>query len=484
MKGWKAYLWQASVITVLLYASCTIPKHAALPPEQQIPETFSGSAADNASIATITPDKFFPDPRLRKLTALVLQQNPDMQMALQRIRTAGAYLSMSRGALLPTLDAEVRAGGTKFGKYTIDGVGNFDTNLSPNIDDDQKAPISPTPDMWVGLRTSWEIDLWGRLRNMKKAARMRFLATQQGKNLVTATLVAQTTLLYYELVALDREMEIIRENIVLQEKALEVVEAQKAGGRATELAVQQFKAQLLNTRAAAHRVRQQINAAENQLNALAGRYTGTIERGRELIPPSFPTAIEAGIPAQLLLHRPDLQQAQLELMASKADVAAARAAFFPALNISAYTAFHSFKPDLWLGAASMGYQFLGGLAAPIFQRNQIRGQFNIATAAQETAFFAYQKTALNAYSEVTTLLQEIAAGREIRQLKQQEVTALEQGVLVANDLYVTGYASYLEIVAAQKSQLEAQLQLVNTERSMMTSLITLYQSLGGGWQGE
>src|SRR5690606_34837382 len=167
----------------------------------------------NVSVASITPDQFFPDPHLRALTTLVLQQNPDMQIALQRIKLAGAYLSMSRGALLPSLDAAVSAGGTKFGKYTIDGVGNFDTNLSPNIDEDQKTPVSPTPDMWLGLRTSWEIDLWGRLRNMKKAARLRFLATQQGKDLVTAALVAQTTLLYYELVALDQEAEIIRENI-------------------------------------------------------------------------------------------------------------------------------------------------------------------------------------------------------------------------------------------------------------------------------
>ncbi len=484
MKGSKIYLWQVPLIAMFLYASCAVPKQAALPPEKQMPEAFPGAVADNVSIAAITPDKFFPDPHLRALTALVLQHNPDMQIALQRIKTAGAYLSMSRGALLPSLGAAVSAGGTRFGKYTIDGVGNFDTNLSPNIDENQKTPVSPTPDMWLGLRTSWEIDLWGRLRNMKKAARLRFLATQQGKNLVAATLVAQTTLLYYDLVALDKEAGIIRENIELQEKALEVVEAQKAGGRATELAVQQFKAQLLNTRAAAHRVGQQINAAENQLNALAGRYAGTIGRGSELISASFPRIIETGVPAQLLLHRPDLQQVQSELMASKADVAAARAAFFPALNISAYTAFHSFNPGLWLGAASLGYQFLGGLTAPIFQRNQIRGHFNIATAAQETVFFEYQKTALNAYREVITLLQEIDAGREIRQLKQQEVTALEQGVLAANDLYVTGYASYLEIVAAQKSQLEAQLQLVNTERNMMISLITLYQSLGGGWQGN
>jgi len=478
MNKYGKYIGTAAVSIVM--ASCSVPRYAELPAGEPLPGSFTGNT-DSISMARLSYEELFPDRHLKQVTDRVLAQNPDMKIALQRLEVAGAYRSMSRGALLPSLHMDGRAGGTRFGKYTIDGVGNFDTNLSPNIDEDRKTPVSPTPDFWLGLSTSWEIDLWGRLKNMKKAAQLRYLSSAEGTKLVRTTLAARATVLYYELVALDREAEILHENIRLQEKALDVVEAQKAGGRATELAVQQFRAQLLNTRAASLRISRRTGAVENALNALSGRYEGKIERGPVLMPASVTERLKAGIPAQLLQYRPDLQQAQMELAATRADVRAARAAFFPSLNISAYTAFNAFKPNLLFSAGSLGYQFLGGLTAPVFQKNQIRGQFRIANATQEEAFYQYQKAVLNAYHEVGTLLLEIENGNRIYHLKQQEAAALQQGVEVANDLYVTGYASYLEIVSAQKGRLEAQLELISTQKEMAVALVELYRALGGGF---
>jgi multidrug efflux system outer membrane protein len=472
--------WMGAFITAA-WMSCSVPKTAIMQEAQPLPQSFGAVADSSNSIALLSRQEFFPDRHLQQLTDMVLRNNPDMQIALQRVQAAGAYLSSRRGALLPSLSAGVQAGGTRYGDYTMEGVGNFDTNLSPNINEDQKTPTRPTPDLWLGLRTSWEVDIWGRLRQMKKAARLRFLASEQGRNLVTAALVTQTAMMYYELIALDKEAEIIRENISLQERALEVVEAQKAGGRATELAVQQFRAQLLYTRAAAYDVQQRIHAAENALNALAGRYGGTIERGTQLLPEALPPVAQAGIPAQLLERRPDIQQAALELAASRADLTAARAAFFPTLTINAQSAYNAFKPELWFLPGSLMYQLFGGLTAPVFQQNQLRSQFRIATAAQEEAFQQYRKTALNAYREVITTLQAIENARKVYELKQQEVEALQSGVNAANDLYVTGYASYLEIISAQRSRLEAQLQLVNTQRTITGNWIDLYRALGGGW---
>jgi multidrug efflux system outer membrane protein len=463
-------------------ASCGIPKYATLPEERKMPARFTASHADSSQFQVMARDKFFTDPKLVHIINEVIRNNPDLNIAIQRVRTAGAYLAMSKGALLPEVNARVSASGTHFGKHTMEGVGNFDTNLSPNISEDQKINTSFTPDYWLGIGASWEIDLWGKLKNMKKAAQQRFIASEQGKHLLESALVTQTALLYYDLVALDREAEIIEQNIGLQQKALEIVEAQKAGGRATELAVQQFNAQLFNTRSAAFVIKQKITESENQLRVLAGDYEGSIDRSNLLWNEKFEQLAQTGVPAQLLENRPDLLQAQAELLAAKADLKAARAAFFPSLNISAYTAFNAFSGSFLFSGSSLAYQVLGGLTAPVFQKRQLKSQFNIADAQQHEAFYHFQKTALNAYREVNNLLQSIDNNGKIFRLKEQEVRALEQGVNISNDLYVTGYASYLEIISAQKNKLNAELELIGTRLNQISSVIGLYKATGGGWQ--
>lgn len=466
----------------LLLLSCSAPRHT-MKQQQVLPDQFARSMDSTHNIAVISRDQFFKDPLLQALIRDVLEHNPDLNIALQRVHIAGAWFRMSRGALLPSVQASGNTSATKFGKHTMEGVGNYDTNLSPNIEEDQKVGTNPTPDFWLGLSASWELDVWGKLRKLKKAARLRYLASAQGVQLVTAMLTAQTTQLYYELIALDNELRIIRKNVSLQERAVEIVEAQKAGGRATELAVQQFKAQLLNTQSAAYPIRQRITEIENGINTLAGRYEGKIPRSESLLlQQHFYEGIGTGIPAQLLQSRPDVLQAKSELEASNADVAAARAAFFPTINLSAYSAFNAFKGNLLFASGSLGYQLLGGITAPVFQKHQLRSQFRVAGATQEQAFFNYQKAALNAYREVADHLSAIDNTQQMYLLKEKEVAALELGILISNDLYLTGYASYLEIVAAQKSKLEAELQLINTQRSKIQALVALYQALGGGWK--
>jgi len=471
----------ALAMSCLWLVSCTVPRRTAMPEIDTPPQAFARAADSSYSIAMLHRDTFFKDPHLQALIRDVLQQNPDMHIALQRIRAAGAYFKMRKGALLPAVQTSANVSATKYGKYTMEGVGNYDTNLSQNIDDDQRVDTDPTPNFWLGLSASWELDLWGKLRNLKKAARQRYLASVQARQLVASMLTAQTALLYYELVTLDNEAATIRENVEAQEKALEIVSAQKDAGRATELAVQQLKAQLLNTQSSGYVVRQQQTEAETQLNALLGRYDGPIGRTAALsIKDNFHPAVSAGVPAQLLQYRPDVLQAQSELAATHADLLAARAAFFPNLNLSAYTAFNAFKSNLLFAAGSLGSQVAGGLTAPIFQQHQLRAQFKINTAAQEEAFQAFRKTVFQAYREVLNNLSALENTRQMYLLKKQEVAALEQGVSISQDLYLTGYANYLEIVSAQKSKLEAQLQLINMQRSEVNALIALYKSLGGG----
>jgi outer membrane protein, multidrug efflux system len=468
------------LVFVVAIAGCKVMQPAPLPAVKPMPQQYADktSAVDSANLVF---KNIFSDPRLNSFIAEALKDNTDLNIALQRIEMAHARLAQRKGAFLPSVNGVVSAAADKYGDYTLNGVGNFDTNLSPNINKDQKIPVSPTTDMFIGLTSTWEIDLWGKLRHLKKAAQAELLATEKGKQLLITSLVATLAEGYYTLLGLDAELKIVRKNIGLQKQAVEIVEAQKVGGRANELAVQQFKAQLLNTRGIEFRIMQQRVQVENELNAIAGSYPKHIDRDTSL-PESATVAIEAGLPASLLSVRPDVQQAEYELQMTKENVQAARAAFLPSLTLNPYVAFNAFTPSLLLKGGSLAYGIAGGLTAPLFQQRQLKTQFVVANAASKEAVYNYQQKLLNAYSEVVTNMNAVDNNKQAHTLKLQEVQELYAAVTSARELYLTGYATYLEVITAQKNVLEAELALNEQKKNIYISLIQLYRSLGGGWQ--
>ncbi|UYQ95212.1 TolC family protein [Chitinophaga horti] len=321
MKLYKYLIIPAAVLT----SACGTEKHLTLPAAIATPAMH---AAGGDSLRTDNLRNVFHDAKLQALIDTLLANNFDLLAATQRIQTARAQLMLAKNASLPSLDVSVRAGVERYGDYTLNGVGNFDTNLSPNIDKDRRIP-GPTPDYFAGLRSSWEADIWGKLRTRKRAAYERMLAAEEGRQLLKTQLVAAVTGMYYELAALDTELEIIRRNITLQESAVATVNIQKAGGRATELAVQQFSAQLLSTQALEFSVKQEIAALEFQLNAVLGRLPQNIQR-REFPKDSLVLPALQGIMASQLLARPDIRQAEKELAAAKLDGCGSRAeSLFP-----------------------------------------------------------------------------------------------------------------------------------------------------------
>src|SRR3569833_1951097 len=225
---------------VMMLAACSVPKAINLQNTQAVPPAFNNSA-DTISAASISWKLYFADTALLRLIDVALHYNLDRQMALQRVIIARANVRYTRGAMLPQVNAVVSGGVEKYGDYTMNGVGNYDTDLSPNISKDQHIP-NPYTDIFLGLRSSWEIDVWGKLKNKNRAAYAQYLASEKGQQWVTTQLVAEVVRLYYELQAQDDNKEIVQHNIQLQERAYEIVQAQKEGGRANELAVQQFTA--------------------------------------------------------------------------------------------------------------------------------------------------------------------------------------------------------------------------------------------------
>lgn len=435
---------------------------------------------DSAYTGPVQLKSFFRDPFLLQLLDTARTKNNDLQAALQRVQMAGASVQYARSNALPQIDFNTTAGFEHYGDYTMNGVGNYDTNLSPNINGRQHIP-DPTPDYFVGFRSSWEVDIWGKLNNQKKAALARFLASKSAYRLLTTELTTQIASAYYQLLALDSELAIIKKNIVLQENALDIVKIQKTGGRATELAVQQFAAQLAHTRSLQYNTAQQVAETENRLRLLTGNFNQPIRRDTSIFSLAMPTQLKAGVPAQLLLSRPDIRQAELTLTALNADIRAARAAFFPSVTLSPYAGYNAFKTAVLFNPASAVFGLIGGLTTPVFNRKKIKADYNYKIAEARAALYRYQQTSLKAYQEVMNGLNGMQNFSNYYQQKQGEVSALEKAVDVSNDLYLVGRASYLEVITAQRNVLDAELEMAVAKRNLYLNEIDLYRALGGGW---
>ncbi|MCF0074537.1 efflux transporter outer membrane subunit [Dyadobacter sp. CY261] len=480
MKNYKK-LSHVLVVTLLIsVTSCKLTQPIEQRARIKAPDTFAGQN-DSTGIGAIQWKAFFADQHLVALIDTALQNNLDLKMAVQRIEMARAGILAARGAMLPVVGADVSGGGRKFGDYTMDGVGNYDTNFSENIDKDRRLPAPFMPDYFVGLRSSWEIDIWGKLKNRKKAAYSRLLASEKGRQAIVTGLIAEIARSYYELLALDTELDIIRKNIALQESAVETIKIQKEAGRANELGVRQLTAQLLNTRSLEFEVQQKVTEIENNVNLLTGRFSQSVPRSNGL-QQTMPQTIGAGVPAQMLRRRPDIQQAQLDLQANYSEQQAAQLAFLPSLNITAFLGFNAFKSNLLFSSGSIAYSALGGLTAPLINRKALKAAQKSTEAASLEALYAYNKSVLNGFREVSTSLKKLENMKQIGELKKQEVEVLQQAVATSKDLFLTGYASYLEVITAQRSVLQEELNLTNVQKEQFLALIELYRAVGGGWE--
>jgi outer membrane protein TolC len=261
-----------------------------------------------------------------------------------------------------------------------------------------------------------------------------------------------------------------------------MVKVQKEAGRATELAVQQFQAQLYHTRGLRYTTAQQIIETENQVNFLTGRMSGTVARDSSLLALPLPERVSAGLPAQLLLNRPDIRAAELELQAAHADIAAARAAFFPSLVLTPYAGFNAFKAGMLFDGASLVWGVAGNLLMPIFNRQALKADHARAVAGGQAALWSYQKTVLGGYQEVVNSLRGIRNFSDYLRLKEEEAASLGRAVAVANDLYLVGKASYLEVITAQRSVLDAELEVTGARKEVLMRVVALYRSVGGGWR--
>jgi len=477
MKRVRKFYCLYILLICLVYASCKIPKELQVNNSKEIPSSFVDSK-DSVNSAQINWREFFVDKNLVSLIDTAIKNNPDVLMTLQEIEVARNRV-LSRDALLsPSISAGGGLGVEKVGRYTSQGAGDASAEIIPG-----KIVPEHLTDFLIGFHASWEADIWGKIRSSKKAAFTRYLGSIEGKNFVITNLVAEVANSYYELLSLDNQLEIIRETIQLQKNQLEIVKVQKEASVVTELAVKQFEAQVFNSQGLEFELLQRIAENENKINFLLGRFSQKIIRDKATFSTQMPAKIKVGIPSQLLVNRPDIKQAELELLATKCDARAARLEFYPSLDITSSMGFQAFKPSYLLRTPqSLLYSLVSDVAGPIVNRKAITAEFNTANALQVEALYNYQKSILNGFAEVSNELSNINNLEKVYSLKSKEVDVLIQSIDISTDLFKSARANYLEVLMAQRDALESKLELVEAKKRQFNSITNIYKALGGGWK--
>ena len=307
MKQYKIYKSIAVLLICTAFTSCKMMAPVGKTAPEQMPDAFT-STKDTINSANIKWASFFPDKNLHELIAIALKNNQELEMTLQEIEIARSDIRVKKGMLLPTVAGVASAGVDKVGRYTSSGAGDASTEMTPG-----KEVPENLQNYLLGLHATWEVDIWKKMRNAKKAALTRYLATVEGKNFVVTNLVAEIANSYYELEALDNQLDIIQQTIILQKNALEIVKVQKDAARVTQLGVKKFEAEVLNSQSREFEILQKIKETENEINFLLGRYPQAIIRDKASFISQVPKQIQSGIPSQLLANRPDIQQAELQL---------------------------------------------------------------------------------------------------------------------------------------------------------------------------
>ncbi|MBS1647073.1 MAG: TolC family protein [Bacteroidetes bacterium] len=473
-----------ALVGVAALASCKVPSWIGKKDQNQVaPKAFTNVASSDSTnnTAKIKHNDFFKDQNLRALIDTALKNNQELNIVMQEINSLRSEVIAKKGAYLPFVGVGPAVGFEKSSRYTRNG----------SVDDNENIAITPSgkpipkvlPDFLLAVNVSWEIDIWKKLRNSKKSAMYKYLAGVEGKNFMITNLVAEVASSYYEIMALDNELDILQKYIQIQQDALDMVKMEKAYARSNELAVKRFTAEVLKNQSRLYYIHQQIIQTENHINFLIGRFPQPIQRNSTTFQTLNPDSIQTGSPSQLLQNRPDIRQSEKRMQAAKLDVKSAKAYFYPTLMLSASLGLDAFSPTYLLQAPmSMLYSLIGGLMTPVFNRNDIRAQYYAASARQSRAIFNYEKTMLNAYVEVSNSMANITNLKKTYDYKAKQVDALKQSITISINLFKSARTDYMDVLFTQRDALDAQMELIETKKKQMNAMVDAYRALGGGWK--
>lgn len=467
----------AMVGIVLLAASgCRIPNLCGPEAGPVMPGDFRGASSPENS-ARIGIDEFFNDPTLSQLLYEGLANNQELKIRNQEIQIASNEILARRGAYLPFVGVGARGGLERTSKFTPLGA----------AEDQLTAPggrrfNDPLTNTRLSADLVWHVDIWKQFRNAQAAAVQRYCEAVEARNYLITRLVAEIAENYYELAALDKRLVFLDQTIEIQQQSLEVARAQKEAARGTELGVQRFLAEVRKNESQRLIVRQQIVEAENTINFLTGRYPQSVERRSWDFIKLDSQVLNVGVPAELLQNRRDILAAEREVAASGLDVLVAKANFYPKLDITASVGFEAFNPRYLFDPGAFIAGTAGELVAPLINKKAIQAEYMNANARQLQAIYDYQRTVLNAFTEVVNRVSKVENYRRSVAIKLEQVKALEASVDVATSLFqgARPEIEYMDVLFAQRDLLEARTVLIETKQQQLSAIVNAYQALGGG----
>jgi multidrug efflux system outer membrane protein len=458
-------LWMLCLGIWTLFPGCAVgPNYKR--PAVNTPETFRGETQGSTnSFADLPWWQVFHDEQLQSLVREALTNNYDLRIAVSRMEQARAQAAEARSQLFPQIDYGAAAGGGR--------------NAGAN---NQPSPTGTEGTVFAGdLQAAWQVDLWGRIRRQTEAAQAQYFASQEARRDVTISLIAQVAQDYFQLLALDRQLQIAYDSTNSFAGSLKIFNQRLRGGVASKLETASAEALLDAAAATVPDLEQQIASQENQINVLLGRNPSGIERTNLSLDAESPPDVPVGLPSALLERRPDIREAEQQLRAANAQVGVAKANFFPQLDLTGM--FGRVSPELATitSGQAIAWDAAASLTGPIFHGGQIRAQYDQARAAREAAALQFQSTVLNALQEISSELvaqQKLAIARDER---RQAVAAFQEAFKIAMERYQMGTSSYYEVLQQQQQLFPAEDTLVQTQLNQILAVVQLYRALGGGW---
>jgi len=453
------------LLVSLLAGGCTIgPDYQR--PVVDTPTEWRVTTPDAKELADSAWWQQFNDPVLNDLIGVALNDNKDLLIAVARIEEYAGRYGVVRADLFPQLSAS-----TDYSRGRITEAGA--NPLSP-------AYKTTTDSFSATLNTSWEIDLWGRVRRSTEAAKAQFIASEEGRRGVILSLVGNVATAYINLRALDRQLEISRNTAKSRGDSYLLFKERFAGGVISELELSQNRSQYEEALASIPGLEKAVTLQENGLSILLGRNPGPIARGRNIDELILP-AIVAGMPSDLLERRPDLRQAEQTLIAANAQIGVAKAAYFPTISLTgSFGSASGDLSDLFKGPSKI-WQYGAPVSLPIFTAGKIAGGVKEAEAIQQQALLGYQQAVQNAFREVNDALTDQTQTSKQLTVQKSQVESLQQYAGIARLRYDNGYTDYLSVLDAERSLFNAELAYTQTKGALYISAINLYKAMGGGW---
>jgi outer membrane protein, multidrug efflux system len=445
-------------------------------PEVDAPSTYRPAASDTRNLLTTRSfadlgwNELIDDELLRGYITEALTNSWDIKAAAARVLQAEAGLRVTRSQFLPS----VSAGGDMFTARTSE---EGPSGVPAGVNAKQEYG-----DVYVAMST-YELDLWGRVRRANEAARARLLATEAAQNAVRQTLVTDVASTYLQLLQLDQDLEIGRRSLISRKSSLDLTTSRADGGVASMQDIAQARILVLTAEASITETLRQIEQTENAFCLLLGRNPGPVERGRPLKDHPVRADVPAGLPSALLERRPDLRAAEQQLIAANADIGQAKAAFFPQLTLTGAYGFQSIALNDLFTDPAQTWQFGPTLTLPLFTGGRLLGNLDFTKARFEESVALYQKSVQGAFRDVSDSLIAYQRLRELRVQVEELTAAYRMAADLAAIRYEGGVTSYLEVLYNEQELFNAELRLSRTEANELLSVIQLYRALGGGWQG-